>query len=304
MSPKALRALGALFAALAAAWALHAAWEARASRPRFLYPEAARAESVTLAGPEGTVRLAKSEGAWRLEAPFAAPADAGAVASALSELAAARVAGPFSDDAEKLPLFALQDSSATRLTAKGSGAPGLDVLLGGPGADPSHSFYRLPGSSEVFEAGPLSRWRKSARPGLWADKTLAALEPARVTRLRVRSPKGVVTMERKDGVWQGKGGEKLGPLLEALTRFEADEVLEAATLEAEPRARLDRAEFEVLVETFDYAGVPGQVAASFTVSPQGQDYRHLARVKGRETVVYSLSAWRLDPLRLDPKDFK
>ncbi|TPW19592.1 MAG: hypothetical protein FD126_2534, partial [Elusimicrobia bacterium] len=122
--------------------------------------------------------------------------------------------------------------------------------------------------------------------------------------LRVRSPKGLVTMERKDGVWLGKGGEKLGPLLEALVRFEADDVLDAASLEAEPRARLDRVEFEVSVETFDYAGVPGQAAASFTVSPLGQDFRHLARVKGRDSVVYSLSAWRLAPLRLDPKDFR
>lgn len=295
--------MAAAFAALAALWGARAALDARAARPRLLHPGAERAESVSLTGPEGTVRLRKSDGAWTLEAPFAAPADGAAVASALAELASARVSGPYSDDPAKLPLFALQDSSATRLSAAGPGGA-LEVLLGGPGADPSHAFYRRPGSPEVFEAGPLSRWRRSARAGLWADKTLAAVEPARVTRLRVRSPKGVVTMERKDGVWQGKGGDKLAPLLEALTRFTADDVLDSATLEAEPRARLDRVEFEVLVEAYDYAGVPGRVAASFTVSPQGQDFRHLARVQGRDSVVYSLSGWRLDPLRLDPKSFR
>lgn len=303
MSPKALKALAGAFLALAALWGARAALDSRASRPRLFYAGAERAESVTLAGPEGTVRLSKSDGVWTLQAPFASPADGAAVASALTELASARVSGPYSDEPGKLPLFALQDSSATRLTLTGPGGA-LDVLLGGPGADASHAFFRRPGSSEVFEAGPLSRWRKSARPGLWADKTLAAVEPARVTRLRVRSPKGVVTMERKDGVWQGKGGEKLGPVLEALTRFTADDVLDASSLEAEPRVRLDRVEFEVLVETYDYAGTPGKVAASFTVSPQGQDFRHLARVQGRDSIVYSLSAWRLDPLRLNPKDFR
>lgn len=313
MSPKALRGLALAFAVLAALWGARAVLDSRAARPRLLFAQAEAAEALTLRGPNGEVRLRKVDGAWRMESPFASAADGPALAAALAELAKARVSGTLSDDPARLPLFALQDSSATRLTVEGPQSARLDVLLGGPGAEAASVFIRDPGSAEVREAGGLSRWRRSARPGFWADKTLAALDPSRVSRLSVRSPKGLVVLERTDGVWRRPGAPavlssaaaaRLGPLLQALERFSADDVLDAAALEAEPRVRLDRVEFEVRVETLDYAGAPGQTAGSFTVSPQGQDYRHLARVKGRDAVVYSLSGWRLEPFRLDPKDIK
>jgi hypothetical protein len=215
----------------------------------------------------------------------------------LAELAAARVSAPLSDDPERLPLFRLQDSSATRLELGGDAA--LSLLLGGPGADPSSVFVREPGSAVVREVSGLSLGRWRAEPGAWADKTLAALEPSRVTKVSWRSPKGALTLDSSDPRWP-----RLKGLLDALARFQADDVLDAAALEAEPRVRLERVEFSVEAETLDYAGKPGRPGVSFTVSPQGQDFRHLARVKGRDGVVYSLAGWRLDPLRLDPKDFR
>lgn len=295
MSPKALRVLAAAFAVLAGGWGARMVLDGRAETPRFLFPSAARAESLAL----GEVRLVKTAGGWALEKPFVGPADGGAVAAALAELATARVGAPLSDDPSRLPLFGLHDAAARRLTVLAADGARLDVLLGGPGASPAALFLRDAGSPVVREAVglSLSRWR--ARAGDWADKTMATFEPARVTKLTVRSPKGRVVLE----------GEALkrpaaAAALQALSRFQADEVLDASALEAEPRARLDRVEFSVDVEVFDYAGAPGVPAASFTVSPQGQEFRHLAHVKGRDTVVYSLSGWRLDPLRLDPTGFR
>ena len=153
--------------------------------------------------------------------------------------------------------------------------------------------------ASTWSRSPLRRERYAAPPASWADKALCSLEPARVTKLTVRSPKGRVVIE--GDALKSPAAVKA---LDALARFQTDEAVDAAGLQAEARVRLDRVEFSVDVEVFDYAGAPGQPAASFTVSPQGQDYRHLARVKGRDSVVYSLTGWRLDPLRLDPKDFK
>lgn len=297
MSPKALRALSAAFAALAALWWGWTRFDARAGRPDRLF--AAAADAVTLDGHGSQVRLVNAGGEWAVEKPFVAPADKSAVSAALGELAAARLSAPLSDDPSRLPLFGLQDSAATRLTVTGPGGARLEVLLGGSGATSSSLFLRNAGSPVVREADGMSRSRWSLRAGDWTDKTMSTLEPARVTKLTVRSPKGRVVLE----------GEALkrpaaAAALEALSRFQADDVLDAASLEAEPRARLDRVEFSVDVEILDYAGAPGVPAASFTVSPQGQDFRHLARLKGRDSIVYSLSGWRLDPLRLDPKDFR
>lgn len=295
MSPKTLRGLAAVFVLLAGVWGVRTALDARAGKPRLLSPWAASADALSV----GDVRLVRAGDGWTLEKPFPAPADAAAVAAALAELASARVSAPLSDDPARLSLFLLDDAAATRLTVSGPGGARLELLLGGPGAGPSSLFVREPGSPIVREADGLSRGRFSARAGDWTDKTLVTLEPARVTKLTVRSPKGRVVLE-------GEALKRPGAVaaLQALSRFQADDVLDAATLEAEPRARLDRVEYSVDVEVLDHAGAPGVPAASFTVSPQGQDYRHLARVKGRETVVYSLTGWRVEPLRLDPKEFK
>lgn len=298
MSPKALKSLAAAVAGLALLWGARAAYEGRAARPTLLFPGAEQAVMMTVADAAGAVQLRRTGGVWALESPFAAPADGPAMTAALGELARARLSGPLSDDPARLPLFALQDSSATRVTASGPGGS-FDLLLGGPGAEASTVFVREPGSSVVREASGLSRGRLAARPGPWADKTLSSFDPTRVTKVSVRGPKGTVALERSHAAWP-----KLAPVLEALSKFSADDVLGAAALEAEPRVRLERVEFAVSVEVLDYAGAPGQPAVSFTVSPQGQEYRHLAKVKGRDSVVYSLSGWRLDPLRLEPKDFR
>ncbi|TBR21735.1 DUF4340 domain-containing protein [bacterium] len=289
VSPRALGRLVLAFAALAAVYGGWTALDARSRRPKLLYPAAAQARSLAVGG----VRLEKGDGAWSLTRPFAAPAEG--VDAALAELAAARVSAPLSDDPARLPLFALQDSSATRLEVEG--ATPLSLLLGGPGADPDSVFVREPGSPVVREVDGLSRGRWSADPGAWADKTLVSLEAARVTKVSVRSPKGAVAVDSKDPRWP-----KLKPLLDALAKFSADSVGDVSKLEAEPRVRLERVEFSLEVETLDYKGDPATL--SFTVSPIGQDFRHLAKVKGRDSVVYSLAGWRLDPLRLDPKDFR
>ncbi len=307
MSPRTLRLLAGVLAALAAVLAGRAAWERSAARPDLLSPGAERATRVALRGPGGEVALEKGAEGWRLTRPFPFPADAAKVSAFLRALAGARLSGPLSDDPDKHALFGVDEASSTRVTLDFAGSKPLDLYVGRSGAAPDSFFLRRPGSAEVREARGMGRWEVDEKPGPWADRLVTAQDSTRVTAVRIRSLKGALLLAREGGRWRlagrpsdlpAKTGRKIEALLTALTRLEADEVVpEYASGGAPP-------ELALAVSALRADGQGSQTVLELSAGPVDKSFRHPVRVSGKGPVLYLMSRWRLEPFLLGPADLR
>lgn len=274
MSPRALKRLASAFVLLALCWVGWTLWQGR-SKVRLLWPQA---RSVARLSVRGAV-LVRSSDTWRLESPFAFPADAQGVEALLEKLSKVRVSEPLSENAARHSLFGVTESSAIHVAG-----PGLDILVGSPGADWDSFFLRRAGEDAVLEAQGLSRSELDKAPAQWADRVLFALDPNLTPEIEVKG------RDRRVVLKPGTGG----PVLAALSRLEADSIRPDSEMHPFVLKGLKGPELRVTV-SYAQRGSTEAPEARFTLEcgPRKPEFDHPCRKKGVDGFVYELKPHRL-----------
>jgi len=265
LSPGTLKRLAALLVLLALAWT---GWTLRQKRPkdRLLWPQARSAPRLSI----GRTLLARSSDTWRLEAPFSFPADAAAVGGLLEKLSKVRVSEPLSRNPERHSLFGVTESSAVHVQG-----PGLDVLVGGAGAQWDSFFVRRAGEDAVLEAQGMGRFEFDGEPQRWADRVVFALGPGQPAELELKGRERRVVL---------RPGEN-GPVLAALSRLEADSVRPDAQFHPFVLNGLKTPELTVKVADF-----------VLECGPKKPEFDHPCRKRGVDGFIYELKPHRLQAL--------
>jgi hypothetical protein len=175
--------------------------------------------AITLKRPTGEIRLVKEGKDWRLVQPLKDQADAVALSSLVNTLAGLRFVRdlgpekdvkPFGLDQPALVLsFTSGDKSHT--LSLGAKAPGGQGWYARRDQDPRVLIIDAAGKGSLDR--PLADLR---------NRSLFDFAAEKVTALRVKTRAGSVVLEKKDGVWQWLGREKVkvhADLLDRLLRF-------------------------------------------------------------------------------------
>lgn len=291
MSPRALKGLAAALLGLLLLWGFLLCLD-RSAPPPVLWDKARSANKLLLRRPGAEdVLLAREAGSWRLRSPFDYPADAAAVEDLLGRLAAAPVSEPLSEDPARHASFGVE-GPGPRLQAfllPTDAEPAFDLLVGSS-LEPDAFFFRLPPSPQVREARGLPSGTLEREAGEWAERLLCAASSEALRGLEVRM--------------EGRARDLLGDpaAAAALARFQADRVLPEKGADA---AVLRALASPWLVLRVRYAERPGPAApeGAFEASfgPRTAEGWHFARVKGKEGVLFRLSAWKLAPFQARPQ---
>jgi len=272
--------------------------------------------SIRRPGDSKETVLVREDGAWRLKAPFAYPADAEAAQKLLLGLSKAGVSDVLTSNPERHASFQVNESSAIRFKAFAlptDAEPILDILVGTRGADADAFFFRRPASADVREARGLGRYELDKEGGEWADRLVCAIDPALVRSIELRTGAGLVRLLRKDGNWSLNGAAlstgavagRVEPLLAALARLQADRVIPEKGMDPMLQRGLAAPEIRLTIRHAPQ-GAPESAVQTTEIDfgPKSADFAHYARRHGTQDVVFRLSAWRLDPFKLKPADFK
>ncbi|MBI5244781.1 MAG: DUF4340 domain-containing protein [Elusimicrobia bacterium] len=319
MHPRTLKRLAAAAAVLAAVLAVLVIRERSAAPSPPLLANAASVGKLFIQRPGDAAAtiLVREPGGWRLKAPFEYPADGEAVQKLLDAVSKASASDVLSSDPEKHASFQVNESSAIRFKAFSlptDAEPALDILAGIRGADFDAFFYRGPASADVREARGLGRYELDKESGEWADRLLCAIEPPLVRFIELRTKSGALTLTRKDALWLLNGSAlstaavagKVEPLLAALARLQADKVAPEKGFDPLLMRGLADPELRLKVRHAPQAGSPDSAVKTTAIDfgPKAPDFVHYARAAGTGDVVFRLSAWRLDPFKLKPSDFR
>lgn len=155
---------------------------------------------VEIAGPEDTIRLERSVGAWTANG---FETDSSAVARLLRAIDEVEVAAVVATNPANHARLGVTADSAWALTADGSAT----VLLGNAGNRFRTSYARLPDMDRVsLIEGDLRS--AAARPLFdWRDKIVLRADTAAVARIHVTTDGQQVVYERQDSTWT-TGGEE------------------------------------------------------------------------------------------------
>lgn len=310
MSPLFLKRMALALGVLAASWSFLLWRESRPSPARLLAGDASSAARLIVRRPGAQeLSVSRGQGGWELASPFRFPADKMAVEGLLEKLSKVRLSGPLSSLPERHSLFAVNDSSAVRVQLyrlASDAEPSLDAWVGRPGAEYDTFFVRLGNSPEVFEAGGLGRFEFEKEPGEWADRVVCSLPAAEVSSVELRAQKYSLRLLRSAGHWVMEDGKppapaaagKLDSLLAALSRLEADSVSPENSLDP----LLLRGVFHPELRVSARYG-PGRTL-SLDIGPKAPDFVHWVRSKGKDGFLYKLSGWKLESLRITPKDLR
>lgn len=315
MHPRTLKRLAAAFALLAAGVAFHVLLKRAAPGPAVLWEDAAQALRLRISRPGAVVSLERPApgGAWRMKEPLDFRANQSGINHLLAKLGSAEFSEPLSVDPEALPLFELDESSAIRVQGwLGDPEPAFDLLFGRAGSAHDALFVRRPGEDEVREARGIMRFMIAGDIGRWADLTLCAIDQTRIVRLEIEGRDSKFALTQSSGRWSLDGAgalpervvkEKVQPMLSALTRLQADDILLESSAHFAVLRGLQRPELVIRVRH----AVPGpagraEESLELIVGPQKPGFDHPVRKKGVKGVLYELKSWRLESFRLGPAD--
>jgi hypothetical protein len=163
----------------------------------------AKAKEISLAAAGGeTIRLVKDAGAWRVAAPFAAPADTSAVESILTSLEKLEADEVVVEQAANPAEYGLDKPSRT-VTAVVEGAKDpLAVQFGAKSPDGSSVYARGVGSPKVYLVPQWVETSFDKKPFDLRDRDLLHVKRDDVRQLEVAGPEGGYALARTDaGEW-------------------------------------------------------------------------------------------------------
>ena len=163
----------------------------------------AKAKEITLASAGGeTVRLVKEGQAWKVVAPFGAPADTSAVDSLLTGLEKLEADEVVTEQAANLAEYGLDKPSRT-VSAVVEGAPApLSIQFGAKSPDGSSSYARTGSASKVYLVPQWVEGTFDKKPFDLRDRDLLHVKRDDVRSLEVAGPEGSYALARTDaGEW-------------------------------------------------------------------------------------------------------
>jgi hypothetical protein len=163
----------------------------------------AKAKEVSLAAAGGgTIRLVKEGSAWKVAAPFAAPADTSAVESMLTSLEKLEADEVVVEQAANPAEFGLDKPSRT-IAAVVEGAPApLSVEFGAKSPDGSSVYARAAGSPKVYLVPSWVEGTFDKKPFDLRDRDLIHIKRDDVRSMEVVGPEGSYALARTDaGEW-------------------------------------------------------------------------------------------------------
>jgi len=163
----------------------------------------AKAKEITLAPSAGeTIRLVKEGTAWKVAAPFAAPADTSAVESILTSLEKLEADEVVVEQAANPAEYGL-DQPSRKVTAVVEGAPApLTVEFGAKSPDGSSVYARAGGSPKVYLVPQWTEGSFDKKAFDLRDRDLVHVKRDDVRSLEVSGPEGSYALARTDaGEW-------------------------------------------------------------------------------------------------------
>jgi hypothetical protein len=157
----------------------------------------ATALSITAAGQ--TIEVVKEAGAWKVKAPFAAPADASAVDSLLTSLEKLQADEVVADQPGDLGPFGLATPSRT-VSARVEGAKDpVVVQFGAKSPDGSSLYAKTAASPRVYLVASWIDGTFDKKPFDLRDRDLLHVKRDEVRQLEVAGPEGGYSLARTDG---------------------------------------------------------------------------------------------------------
>ena len=163
----------------------------------------AKAKEISLAAAGGeTIRLVKEGAAWKVAAPFVAPADSSAVESILTSLEKLEADEVVVEQAASLSEYGLDLPSRT-VTAVVEGAPApFSVQFGAKSPDGSSVYARTGSAPKVYLVPSWIEGSFDKKPFDLRDRDLLHVKRDDVRSIEIASPQGGYALARTDaGEW-------------------------------------------------------------------------------------------------------
>jgi hypothetical protein len=163
----------------------------------------AKAKEISLASSGGdTVRLVKEGQAWKVVAPFVAPADTSAVESLLTSLEKLEADEVVAEKAPSLAEYGLDKPTRT-VSAVVEGAPArLSIQFGAKSPDGGSTYARTGSDSKVYLVPQWVEGTFDKKPFDLRDRDLLHVKRDDVRTLEVAGPEGSYALARTDaGEW-------------------------------------------------------------------------------------------------------
>lgn len=163
----------------------------------------AKAKEISIATAGGeTIRLLKEGAAWKVAAPFAAPADTSAVESLLTSLEKLEADEVVVEQATSLAEYGLDEPTRTiRALVEGAAAP-LEVQFGAKSPDGSSVYARTASAPKVYLVPQWVEGTFDKKPFDLRDRDLLHVKRDDVRSLEVVGPEGSFALARTDaGEW-------------------------------------------------------------------------------------------------------
>lgn len=251
-------------------------------------------DSVLVAGGGDSVVLRRRDGAWRVNGY---PADTARVAALRRTLGGDADVELASRNPENHPAMGVDSAGARRLVLAGGDAEPVRLLVGDRGPYSSSVYVRVPGTDPVYlVGGELGRLVRRDRDG-WRDRTVVAVDTARVAAVRVRRGDTTYGLRRSGGGWT-LDGDSVPPagarrLLDDLAGLEAGGF-------GPDTAAVEPADRSVVVTS---GGADTLAALRMRrTGPEGAP-RYLVAARGRPGV-FELAAARADRLAPAPAELR
>jgi len=308
MRPKTLKYIAGVFLALAVSWFLLSRIPSSHDvLPKF-WPSAEFADKIIIRRPDSRIELRRAGGGWRLHAPFQTRADSRTVDNFLKDLARADISEPVSADPSRLTLFLLDESSGIHVTGFGpnSEVPDFDYLFGRKGSEHDSIFVRRPENADIREVRGLLRENIDKPVSQWADREVAAIERRSIVSLEYAGANQSVLLLQEDGAWSINGRpaemEKLTPLLDLLTRLEADSILPSDQLHPLVRKGLNNPFRRIKIKYLSGRASKGsETETEIIVGFNKPGFNHPVIRSEEKSIAYEAARWRLKALDVLPE---
>lgn len=169
---------------------------------RFLYRDLRQVQRIDLQWSEGYVQLARRQGAWMMQQPVAAPADAGKVEQLVTALAGLAIVD-FVADAQPDPLayrLSVDDAAAQAALWWEGDEIGLRMFFGKETPATNGIIYARRGDGDsvyTVSRSILDNW--PPKPMDLRDRRVLRIDPQDVIALRIRQGETRTTLERRRG---------------------------------------------------------------------------------------------------------
>ncbi len=240
--------------------------------------------AVHMARPGDTLALVRDGDAWRVNGW---DADSAAVAGFFTTLADTHIGELVATNPANHARMGVSEDSAWTVVFHVGGAS-RTLLVGGRGPRYGTAYVRMPGQDAVYLAEGDLRARMDRSLAEWRRKRLAAVDTGAVARIEVERGDAPYAVVRADSSWTLEGGAKadssaVSAMLTALADLRADGFAAAG----DSVAGLAQ---EVALRALSASG---DTLAALTFG-EGSGTRWV-RARG-DSIVYTMSAWRLDRL--------